>query len=82
MERNKITENTKVKELLEDYPWLLDEAIKLDERFKMVNSPMGRMLLKKATLVDLAKLGNLNVEDVVKEIEKMIENHEEEKEEE
>lgn len=82
MERNKITENTKVKELLEDYPWLLDEAIKLDERFKMVNSPMGRMLLKKATLVDLAKLGNLNVEDVVKEIEKMIESHEEEKEEE
>ena len=82
MERNKITENTKVKELLEDYPWLLDEAIKLDERFKMVNSPMGRILLKKATLVDLAKLGNLNVEDVVKEIEKMIENHEEEKEEE
>lgn len=82
MERNKITENTKVKELLEDYPWLLDEAIKLDERFKMVNSPMGRMLLKKATLIDLAKLGNLNVEDVVKEIEKMIENHEEEKEEE
>lgn len=82
MERNKITENTKVKELLEDYPWLLDEAIKLDERFKMVNSPMGRMLLKKATLVDLAKLGNLNVEDVVKEIEKMIDSHEEEKEEE
>ena len=82
MERNKITENTKVKELLEDYPWLLDEAIKLDERFKMVNSPMGRMLLKKATLIDLAKLGNLNVEDVVKEIEKMIESHEEEKEEE
>ena len=82
MERNKITENTKVKELLENYPWLLDEAIKLDERFKMVNSPMGRMLLKKATLVDLAKLGNLNVEDVVKEIEKMIESHEEEKEEE
>ena len=82
MERNKITENTKVKELLEDYPWLLDEAIKLDERFKMVNSPMGRMLLKKATLIDLAKLGNLNVEDVVKEIEKMIDSHEEEKEEE
>ena len=81
MERNKITENTKVKELLEDYPWLLDEAIKLDERFKMVNSPMGRMLLKKATLIDLAKLGNLNVEDVVKEIEKMIDSHEEEKEE-
>ena len=82
MERNKITENTKVKELLEDYPWLLDEAIKLDERFKMVNSPMGRMLLKKATLIDLAKLGNLNVEDVVKEIEKMIDSKEKKKEEE
>ncbi len=78
MENNKIEASTKLKDILEEYPWLLEEAIKLDERFKMVNSPLGRTMLKKATIKDLAKLGKLNVEDVVNEISKMIDNHVEE----
>lgn len=78
MEKNRITEETKLKDLLDEYPWLLEEAVKMDERFKMVNSPLGKTLLKKATIVDLAKLGKIDAELIVKEIEKMIENHEEE----
>ena len=76
MEKNKLNASTKIKELMADYPWLLDEAIKMDERFKMVNTPLGKRLIKNASIADLAKYGKINVEDVVNEIEKMIANHE------
>lgn len=70
-----IKENTKLAELLKDYPWLLDEAVKLDERFKMLNNPLMKALVQNATIQDIADKGNLNVKDVISEIQKMIQNH-------
>ncbi len=70
-----IKENTKLAELLKDYPWLLDEAVKLDERFKMLNNPLMKALVQNATIQDIADKGNLNVQDVIEEIKKMIQNH-------
>ena len=70
-----IKENTKLAELLKDYPWLLKEAVKLDERFKMLNNPLMKTLVQNATIQDIADKGNLNVQDVIEEIKKMIQNH-------
>lgn len=70
-----IKENTKLAELLKDYPWLLEEAVKLDERFKMLNNPLMKALVQNATIQDIADKGNLNVKDVISEIQKMIQNH-------
>ncbi|MBR4164548.1 MAG: hypothetical protein IKR11_13580 [Solobacterium sp.] len=73
-----LNEKTKLADLLKDYPWLLEEAVKIDERFKMLNNPLMKALVQNATVADIAAKGNLNVKDVVDEIQRMIENHTEE----
>ena len=45
----KITEATRLKDLLEEYPWLKDEIVKVNEKFEMLNSPLGKIM---ATKVD------------------------------
>ena len=51
----KLTEETMLKDIMAEYPWLKGEAIKLDERFKLLDSPLAKMLLRKATIADASK---------------------------
>lgn len=36
-----INSNTKIADILSQYPWLLDELAKISDRFKMAKTPMG-----------------------------------------
>ena len=54
-----LTKETKLSDLLSSYPWLLDEAVRIDVRFKILNTPIGKMLLKKATIEELSKKAGL-----------------------
>lgn len=42
-----INSNTKIADILSQYPWLLDELAKINDRFKMAKTPIGKMMLKK-----------------------------------
>ena len=42
-----INKNTKLSDILAEYPWLPDELIKIDGRFRIVKTPVGKMMLKK-----------------------------------
>ena len=42
-----INRNTKLNDILIKYPWLPDELIKIDRRFKIIKTPVGKMMLKK-----------------------------------
>ena len=77
-EKMKITEETKLTELLEHYPWMAEEAIRLDERFRIVNSPMGRLLLRNATIADLGKKAGLPPQEIMDKIGEMIAQKEQE----
>ena len=68
--------DTLLKDLLEKYPYLKKEALKIDERFKIIDSPLGKILLRKATIADLAEKGGLKVDDVIEEIQKIITKYE------
>ena len=37
-----ITKDTKLKNLLDEYSWLKDELVKMNAKFKMLNTPMAR----------------------------------------
>ena len=71
-----ITKETKLIELLNEYPWMADVAKEMDPRFSIIDTPFGKMLAKKYSLADVAKMGNLAVEDIIKEIKVHIEKHE------
>ena len=70
-----ITIDTKLSEILQQYPWLLDEAVKIDERFKVLNNPVGKMFIKKATIKGLSEKAGLDTEVVINQIQQMIDQH-------
>lgn len=71
----KITKDTKVVDIMKEYPWLKEELIKTDAQFKKLNSPMAKIILKKATLADVSKRTGVNVETLIPKLEEFIEAH-------
>ena len=74
-----IDKNTKVMDVLKEYPWLEDEVIKIDEKLAIIKTPFGKMRAKKYTLGDLCKMGNVDFDEAKKMLDEMIEKHEKEK---
>ena len=75
-----IENNTPLKDVLAEYPWLPDELIKMDPRFKVLKSPIGRFMLRNATVEDAVKKTGLSKERLLEELDKLIKKHEESQE--
>ena len=50
-----ITKDTKLADLIAQYPWLKMEMAKVNEKFKMLNTPVGKIMLGKATIAEMSK---------------------------
>lgn len=70
-----INRDTRLADILAEYPWLKDEAMKLSDKAKMIDTPIGRMMLKKATLADLSKKAGIPEETLIPMINELIEKH-------
>ena len=68
-----ISKNTKLAELMKAFPWLMDEAVKLDPKFKVLNNPVGKAFIKKSTIEDLAGKAGLPTEEILDWISEQIE---------
>ncbi len=71
-----INEQTKLKDILAAYPWLPEALIQIDGRFKIINNPIGKMLIRTATVGGAAKKAGYPVEKVLEELQKLIASHE------
>ena len=71
-----ITKDTKLKDILEAYPWLREELVKYNDKFKLLDTPMGRLFLKKATIEDLSKKAGRPPERLMEKLNEMILEHE------
>lgn len=40
-----ITKETKLSDLVAQYPWLKEELSKVNDKFKMLNTPMGKAVI-------------------------------------
>ena len=60
-----ITRETKLKDLLTQYPWLKDEMSKVNDKFKMLGAPMGKLMLRKADLAEMSKKSGMNVDEII-----------------
>ncbi|WP_316608681.1 hypothetical protein [uncultured Ruminococcus sp.] len=67
--------NTKIAEILKQFPWLPEELVKIDSRFSIVNSPIGKMLIKNATVADLCGKAGIEPEDALKKLDELIASH-------
>lgn len=71
-----INSNTKVADILSQYPWLLDELAIISDRFKMAKTPMGKMMLKKATIADMSKRSSVDESTLISKLNELIKAHE------
>lgn len=70
-----ITKDTKLSDLLTEHPWLKDEIAKINERFKMLNSPVAKIMLGKATVSEMSKRSGMDIETIIGKIKELINQH-------
>lgn len=70
-----ITKDTKLKDVLMEYPWIKDEIIKINDKFKMLNTPIGKVMLVKADITEMGKKSGMDSEQIIFELTEIIKNH-------
>ena len=70
-----ITKDTKLKDFLMEYPWIKDEFIKINDKFKMLNTPIGKVMLVKADITEMGKKSGMDSEQIIFELTEIIKNH-------
>ena len=70
-----ITKDTRLADLIAQYPWLKGEMAKVNEKFKMLNSPIGKMMMGKATIAEMSKKSGVEAEVIIGKIKELIVKH-------
>ena len=70
-----ITKDTKLKDLLTEYPWLKDEITKVNDKFRMLNTPMGKIMLGKADISEMSKKSGMDAEQIISKLTELIRSH-------
>ena len=70
-----IARDTKLKDLLSEYPWLKDEISKVNDKFKMLGTPMGKIMLGKADVAEMSKKSGMDEEQMISKLNELIQNH-------
>ena len=70
-----ITKDTKLKDLIITYPWLKDEMAKVNDKFKMLNTPVGKVMLGKATITEMSKKSGMDADVLISRISDLIKAH-------
>ena len=70
-----ITKETKLADLFAAYPWLKDEMTKINDKFKLLNSPLGKVMLKKATISEMSKKSGMDADVIIEKINVLIAEH-------
>lgn len=68
----KLELSTKLSDLLEAYPWLKEQLPKINSKFELLNSPLARVMIPKATIEMMAEKGGMKAEDLIKAIQTVI----------
>ena len=70
-----ITKDTKLADLLQEYPWLKSEVVQISDKFKMLNTPVGKIMLKKATVAEMSKKSGIAEDQIIQKLTELIEKH-------
>lgn len=70
-----ITRDTRLLDLINQYSWLKDELPKINEKFKMLNTPMGKIMMGKATIVEMSKKSGMDADTLIRKLQQLIGSH-------
>ena len=70
-----ITRETRLSDLINQYSWLKDELPKINDKFKMLNPPMGKTMMGKATIAEMSKKTGMDADLLIGKLQQMIGSH-------
>ena len=70
-----ITKATKLSDLLVRYPWLKEELSEVNGKFKMLNTPMGKVMMGKTTIAEMGKRTGMDADAIIEKIRDLIGTH-------
>lgn len=70
-----ITPETKLMDLLNKYPFLKDELPDKNPKFKMLKTPMAKVLMRNADINKMSKRSGMSVDEIISMLKELIENH-------
>ena len=70
-----ITASTRLKDLLEHHPWLKGALAEINPAFKMLSSPLARIMIPKATVSMMSERSGMDLQSLIDAIKKRIAEH-------
>ena len=67
-----ITAQTRLKDLIKQYPSLKDRLPELDPKFKMLNTPLGKLILGKVDVQMMSERSEIPLDKLIEGIKKLI----------
>ena len=69
-------EHTPLIKIWEAYPWLSEVLPAMDKRFAVMNTAMGKLLMRKNSVADLSKVAGFSPEKLLDKLRREVEKHE------
>ena len=60
-----INGQTKLADILAEYPFMKTGMVEINGKFKMLQTPMGKMMAKKATVADMSERSGMPRSEIV-----------------
>lgn len=70
-----ITASTRLKDLLEHHPWLKGALAEINPAFKMLSSPLARIMIPKATVGMMSERSGMDLQSLIDAIKKRLAEH-------
>lgn len=70
-----LTSKTKLQDLLNEYPWLKEEIIKVNDKFKLLHTPLANVMLGKADLSMVGEKADMDVDVLIEKLKELIASH-------
>lgn len=68
----KLDNSTKLNDLLAAFPALKQQLPAINERFKMLDTPLAKVMLKTATIADMSKRSGMDEDVLISKLNELI----------
>ena len=59
---------TKLSDLLSAYPWLREALVEISDKFRLLNTPLGKVMANKATLAEMSKRSGIEEAHLIEQL--------------
>ncbi len=70
-----ITPETKLMDLLKQYPFLKDELPKINKKFRMLKTSMAKVMMRNADINEMSRRSGMGVGEIISMLDDIIKKH-------